>query len=743
MSEYVFQKETITALADAFRYKINNTEGLSIADMKRLMWLMHYNMENGVTFYDIDGNPIYSYSIEEAQTLTRLLEAPKIDGYTFYEWSLPLDEINTTTNPLTIHPVYCPLNTSKLMVTAPTTNTSFSIRFNQTDANDTLIDWGDGSAVSTVDTAGYITVSHTYATAGDYAISLKSQVGTISISRSVLYSGSIRFREVIFGTNVTSIKSAFNSLSDLAKVTILEGTTSIGASAFNSCSALTNINIVGNSITSIASYAISDCPITSITIPESVTHMEYSAFDGCENLTQIQFNATIDADEGGYYPLPFHDCGASTSGIVLTIGKNVSKLGAGLFANSNVIKVRFEKGSICTSISGFEGCTKLKNIGPVGSGSDVEIPDSVTQIDYEAFKGCTALRSVEIPDSVTILGSNAFFGCTGLPNITIPDSVIQIDDIAFGGCTGFTSITIPKNVVSMGQAVFDDCTKLSSIQFNAVSMDGASVFGDVGSGTLTVTIGKDVIKLGARLFESLKATEIYFEDNSKCQIIEDEVFYNCDKLTSIVIPASITSIGEGIFRASNALASVVVESGNIAYQSIDGVLYTKDGFELIYYPVKKEATSFVIPNGTKSISTDAFASNSNLITVEIPNSVTSIGDEAFAVSVSLANIEIPESVTHIGTKAFNDCGALTSAKINNGITNISERMFASCNYLTSVEIPNSVTHIGVSAFHGCIRLATINFLGTKSEWETITKGENWIYGNNTYTIVCTDGTISS
>ena len=64
----------------------------------------------------------------------------------------------------------------------------------------------------------------------------------------------------------------------------------------------------------------------------------------------------------------------------------------------------------------------------------IVIPDSVTEIDYSAFKGCTSLQQIVIPDSVTEIGENAFNGCTSLQQIVIPDSVTKIGKNAFWRC---------------------------------------------------------------------------------------------------------------------------------------------------------------------------------------------------------------------------------------------------------------------------------------------------------------------
>ena len=137
--------------------------------------------------------------------------------------------------------------------------------------------------------------------------------------------------------------------------------------------------------------------------------------------------------------------------------------------------------------------------------TEVVIPDSVTSIKDEAFKGCKGLTSITIPDSVTEIRSGAFEGCKGLTSITIPDSVTSIGYGAFHGCNSLTSITIPDSVTSIESRTFQCCKSLSSI-----------------------TIPDSVTSIGYK------------------------AFYCCFSLTRITIPDSITSIGDEAFYGCNA-----------------------------------------------------------------------------------------------------------------------------------------------------------------------------------------------
>jgi hypothetical protein len=118
----------------------------------------------------------------------------------------------------------------------------------------------------------------------------------------------------------------------------------------------------------------------------------------------------------------------------------------------------------------FKGCTSLNSIS---------IPDSVREVGDRAFKGCTSLNSIIIPNSVTNIGRSAFRCCTSLNSINIPNSVTNIGDWAFYGCTNLNSIIIPDSVTDIVAEAFRGCTSLNSIIIpNSVTNIGRSAFFD-------------------------------------------------------------------------------------------------------------------------------------------------------------------------------------------------------------------------------------------------------------------------
>ena len=174
-----------------------------------------------------------------------------------------------------------------------------------------------------------------------------------------------------------------------------------------------------------------------------------------------------------------------------------------------------------------------------------------------------------------------------------------------------------------------------------------------------------------RLLKAPNELEGEYSVREGVYVIGEFAFYDCDSLTSIIIPKGVTNIGSSAFSDCDSL------------------------------------TSINIPNSVTSIGGGAFSGCKSLTSINIPNSVTNIEISAFVECYSLTSIIIPNSVTNIGINAFAECYSLTSIIIPNSVASIESCAFYDCSSLAKISISKSVTSIGSSAFYGCYSLKNI------------------------------------
>ena len=206
------------------------------------------------------------------------------------------------------------------------------------------------------------------------------------------------------------------------------------------------------------------------------------------------------------------------------------------------------------------------------------------------------------------------------------------------------------------------------------------------------------------------------------RIICNSAFWYCLSLSEIVIPNSVTSIGDLAFSFCSSLAEVVIPNSVVcingnpfwywngkleclspSFVYENNILFNKDKSRIISFR-NQNLTSYVIPNNVTRIGDRAFSFCSSLAEVVIPNSVTRIGDSAFESCSSLAEVVIPNSVTRIGDSAFESCSSLAEVVIPNSVTRIGDSAFEGCSSLAEVIIPDSITGIGDRAFSFCSSL---------------------------------------
>ena len=443
----------------------------------------------------------------------------------------------------------------------------------------------------------------------------------------------------------------------------------------------------GKKVTRIGKYAFFDCKnLTSVVIPKGVKEIGGSAFEGCVSLKSVKIPEGVERID--HYA--FKGCKNLKA---VKLPKSVKAIGWNVFDGCKSLEVMtIPKGVTSIASSLFFDCVNLKT---------VKIPESVKNINGDAFGWCRSLEEVKIPKGVTWIGSMAFIGCRKLKSITIPKGVKEIEDSVFGFCPGLKSITIPKGVVEINSGAFFD-NRFKEIHVDKENKEFCSVDG--------VLFSKDKEELlcypGGR--------KGGYEIPQGVTFIGEEAFGGCKKLTAVRIRASVEGIGCGAFSGAN-IQEFVVDEGNRYFSARDGVLFTKDGTQLVAYPCGREG-AYEIPSGVIGIWQDAFR-DGKLSGVTIPDSVKTIEVNGFAGCKNLTTLVFPDSVSSLGAYAFVGCSNLTSVTMSKNITRLDDEAFPRCKRLAEVKfmgLPPRVRELEVPR-----KMVGYYLPKYKKEWEAV------------------------
>lgn len=445
---------------------------------------------------------------------------------------------------------------------------------------------------------------------GQYAFSGNTTVKTATINQTVTeisygaFYGCSALESVAMPEGIVSIGlSAFKD-SGLKSVTLPSTVEYIDDQAFEDCRALTSATL-NEGLTDICSFAFENTGLTSVVIPDSVTWIGYKAFYDCDSLT----NVVIGSGVGELTSSNFADCDSLKE---FNVPATVEQVSASVIRDcSSLEKINVDSNNPnYSSIDGvlFDKPAEYLLTYPDGKAGAYTVPSSVIDIQGAAFDNASKLTSVVIPNSVTYINSNTFINCTALNNVVLSENITDIDSYAFENCRSLTEINIPASVTWISGRAFLDCTALKAINVAEANNEYASQNG------ILYSKDKETLILAPYGIEGA----VTIPQGTKYI----GAFNDCEKVTSIVLPEGVTSIGGAAFSGCTSL------------------------------------TDISIPNTVTNISYSVFEGCSSLKSIKLPSGLTTICWNTFRDCTSLEAIEIPVSVTNIDSYAFDNCVSL-------------------------------------------------------------------------------------
>ena len=298
-----------------------------------------------------------------------------------------------------------------------------------------------------------------YAYKGDKtkATDVEIKEGTKAISNDV-FSDCVNLKNVVIPDSVNSIgSSVFENCTSLESITIPESVSSFGNGLFGGCTSLKSAKLPSNA-TGLFGLTFEDCEnlesvnipngvtslwltfsgckkLKSITIPESVTEINRWTFSGCISLESIVIPKNVSFISDGNDV--FCGCTSLKSLSVDSDNEYYYSVDNVLYSKNDNRLMYYPEGLENENVELPSGVNKIAPLAFENRNvKSVNIPDTVTDIMYLAFSGCTSLAYVNIPESVKSIGTpwigNTFSNCPNLKAVTIPSSVEKIGEHSFG-----------------------------------------------------------------------------------------------------------------------------------------------------------------------------------------------------------------------------------------------------------------------------------------------------------------------
>ena len=524
--------------------------------------------------------------------------------------------------------------------------------------------------------------------------------------------------KVVLGKDVTYISNeAFAYCKYLEQIELPEGLTKIGQGCFAGCGSLTSIKIP-STVRAIDECVFQEChSLERVELPEGLTSIGARAFMSCGALNEITLPSSLRSIGDG----AFWNAGCNDTGMrYLVIPKGVESIGEDVFGACSHLTVytpySVRPSGWHKSWNGVDSPARVewsfKQFVTDGEFKCVELNDgSKILIEYSGEE-----ENIVIPEGITAIGNGVFDDNDTIVSVILPTSLEKIGENAFANCGNLTSINICALVNTIEANAFYNCHKLSGIVLpEGLITIGEKAFWQTGTSAPAdvIVIPASVTDIGENAFEYCHRLTVYASAaekpsgwhknwngvNSPCKVL-----WNFSRF--------ITEGGVKYIELNDGSKHVVEYDNETANVTIlSGVTTIPSGI----FSDSKVLESIVLPEGVTLIEASAFANCENLSTVKLPTTLKEIGNSAFENCDSIEEIRMPDALTSLGEFAFANCDNLELIVFSKGLRTLSLGCFRDCIALETVVIPEGITAIGNEVFSNCNNIVSVSLPTTLTE----------------------------
>ena len=321
---------------------------------------------------------------------------------------------------------------------------------------------------------------------------------------------------------------------------------------------------------------------------------------------------------------------------------------------------------------------------------------------------------------VTKIGWMAFYGCVNIKSVVLNDGLVEIDGSAFNG-TSISEMDVPATVTTIGQRAFGNCINLARVTFHeGLRKIDNYAFQDCKMLTGKITIPSTTTGIGENAFSGTAITGLAIEEGTTDIRLESQAFANCTNLNELELNR-VVSIGASCFENDTAITEVTLSQGlrEIGY----GAFLENNSL----------GGDLVIPSTVTSIGERAFSRTSiKSLTIEDGNNGITIGAYAFENCANLKYANLSNRLKMIDYDAFRYDPMLVWVKIADGNYSLTIRSFAfyENKNLKVISLPTKVAKIEINVFNNCLNLEDVYYASSQENYNTYVTVDE--YNNDPY-----------